>query len=90
MGNGIRENEPLPYEDQDIYELVEMWPKMPENIKNNIRTTVRAWLESIAPQIKPYLENASRPGQKKFNKHIENNVPRPGTPPKKKPQTNGD
>lgn len=68
----------LPYEDQDIHELAEMWPQMPENVKNSIRLIVRDWLESIEPQIKNYLANTSRPGQKKFNAHMEKNVPKPG------------
>ena len=75
----ISEPAGLPYEDQDIYELVEMWPNMPENIKNGIRNLVRNWLETIEPQLRTYLENASRHGQKKFNEHIENNVGKPGS-----------
>lgn len=75
----------LPYEDRDIYEIAEMWPYLPENIKNHIRDTIRVYLESMEPQLMEYLKNASRNAQKKFNAYMEHrNIARD---PAKKPKS---
>lgn len=77
----------LSYEDQYGQEIAEMWPHLPESVKNHIWLTIQDYCENAAPALKKMFGNISRTDQTRFNRTIEKvpKEPRPREAKKPKP-----